>query len=91
MAAGEGGVVMEFNLFTLRRKLEIEKWREYTWEEVARSAGVHPNTVYNLAANRSKRVDVETLGKLDNYFIGEGLDIGPGDLFVFKPAEPAQS
>ncbi len=80
---------MEFNLFTLRRKLEIEKGREYTWEEIARAAGVHPNTVYNLAANRSKRVDVETLAKLANYFIREGMDIGPGDLFQFKPAEEA--
>lgn len=83
---GTGGkIIMESNLFTLRRQLEIARGEECTWATIAAGAGLHPHTVYDLAANRSKRVEMETLAKLLNFFRDEGLNVGPGDLFVTRP------
>lgn len=76
---------MNFNLFTLRRRLEILKGKAISWTEVARLTGLHQNTIYNLADNRTRRVDLETLESLLTYFRTEGLDIGISDLFVLSP------
>ncbi len=80
---------VEPNLYELRKRLELRKGRDVTWEEVATAADLNPNTVYNLAAKRSKRVDFETLTKLYNYFRAEGLEITPGDLLTVEEVEAA--
>ncbi len=78
-----------FPLLALRQRLETEKGAEIGWVEIARAANLNPNTVYNLAANRSKRVAFETLTKLYNYFRAEGLEITPGDLLTVEEVEAA--
>jgi transcriptional regulator with XRE-family HTH domain len=80
---------VQFNLFTLRRKLEIAKGHEMTWEEIATQADLHPNTLYNLAANRSKRVDLNTIEKLLDYFNREGVVTSVADLFAVAEVETA--
>lgn len=86
MPPTQGGVIMDLDLFTLRRRLEILKGEEVPWAVIAEGAGLHPNTVYDLAENRSKRVAIDTLNKLLNYFREQGLDVGPGDLWIMKSA-----
>lgn len=83
---GERRVRVEFNIWGLRKQLELLLGHELTYEEIARGAGVHPNTIYNLAANRSLRVDMRTIEGLLNYFRREGLEVGIEDLIVVKEA-----
>lgn len=81
------GIKVKFNLFRLRRQLEIEKGHSLTWEDVAKGAGLHINTIYGLSTNSSKRIDIRTMEKLIEYFKKEGLPVGPGDLFTFGEEE----
>ncbi len=85
----EGRYKVKFDLVRLRKRLELQEGRNYTWDEIADGAGLHINTVYGLANNNSKRVDVRTMEKLINYFKREGLDVGPGDLFALEPTAEA--
>ncbi len=80
----KGGAKVKFNLFTLRRLLEIEKGESLTWNDVADGADLNINTIYGMANNTSKRVDVRTMEKLIDYFNREGLEVGPGDLFALE-------
>lgn len=73
---------MRFNLFVLKQQLEIYKGREYSWEEIARKAGLHGHTVRGMADNKKKGADLETLQKIILFFRGEGLNISINDLIV---------
>lgn len=84
----QGGLVMRFNLFALHKQLELAKGQKYAWTDIARATGLHHNTLYNLADNRTRRVDLGTLEKVLAYFQQEGLTIEAGDLFTVT-TEPA--
>lgn len=75
--------IIKFNLFALKRKLELHRNKSYTWREIAHATGVHFNTLYNMANNKTGGIDLKILAKLFDYFRGEGLDINPLDLFLF--------
>jgi DNA-binding Xre family transcriptional regulator len=83
----EGDVTIQFNLFILRRQLEIAKGTELTWDQIARQAGVHPNTLYSLASNKSKGITLATMEALVAFFRSQGMEINPGDLFTMRVAE----
>jgi DNA-binding CsgD family transcriptional regulator len=83
----KSGVKIVFNLYILRKRLELLKEQDYTYERIAREAGIHPNTVYNLAANRSKRIDISTVKSLLNYFRRQGMQIGIQDLILVTEEE----
>lgn len=89
MTTKHEGVKVNFNLFALRRMLELEKNRSYTWEDIADGAGLHINTIYGMSGNTSKRVDLRTMAKLINFFNREGLEVGPGDLFTLEEINEA--
>jgi hypothetical protein len=74
-----------FRLGQVRRDFQAKKGRDYTWQEVAEGAGLHVNTVYDIASNRATRVDLATLGCLVDFFHNEGMPIGVGDLFETVP------
>lgn len=84
MASQKGRSVVQFNLLDLKRKLELAKGRRYRLDEIAQAAALHPNTLYGMSSNTSKRVDLNTLAKLLDFFNDEGLTINPGDLFVVE-------
>lgn len=79
---------LAFNLFTLKRELEINKQREYTWREIAHATSVHHNTLYNIANNKTRRVDMDTMAALLTFFANEGMPITPADLFIVEPSTP---
>ena len=76
------GAGVGFNLFELRQRLELAHGRRYSWDEIAEKSGLHPHTLYNLSGNKSKRVDMTTLGALLRFFRGEGMPITFNDLFT---------
>jgi hypothetical protein len=78
------GIAVESNLFALKRELELKKGRAYTWGEIADAANLNPNTVYGLANNKSQGIRYDTMAALLEFFRGEGLEIGAGDLFTVK-------
>ena len=73
-----------FNLFDLKQNLEKHRGKEMSWAEVGRRSGVHPNTLTAIQLGRARRVDLETLEKLYNFFHAEGMPIVPGDLFKLE-------
>lgn len=73
---------MKFNLFALKRRLELATGKPYTWQQIAYQTDVHFNTIYNLSSNRTRRVDLEILGKLYDFFRREGLEITTADLLT---------
>lgn len=81
------------NLFNLKQQLALLNKREYTWAEIAKTAGLNVRTVTDLAkANGSTRVDLRTLARLLVFFRREGMAVTIADLLVeTDPAADAVS
>jgi len=73
---------VKYNLFSLKRKLAMQKGRPYTWKEISHATKIHTNTLQNLAGNKTARIDLDILAKLLDYFEQEGAPIEPNDLFT---------
>ena len=82
-------MTLNHNLFTLKRQLEIVKRREYTWIHIATATAVHPNTLHNIATNKTRRVDLDIVEKLLAFFAAEGMPVTINDLFTTTTREPA--
>lgn len=82
--ADQGDVVVRFNLFTLKQRLEIQKGEEISWAEMGRRMGLHHNTLHNLADNKTRRVDLETLERLLAFFGSEGMPVTISDLLLVE-------
>ena len=78
---------VRFNLTRLRGRLEAETGKRVSWADIAGDTKLHANTIYNVAYNRTRRVDLATLEELLGFFRGRGLDIGPGDLFELEDSK----
>lgn len=72
----------DINLQQLRLNLQAQKGREYTWIEIADRTDIHTSQLYRYINNDTRRVDLDTLAKLYNFFRSEGLDITIADLFT---------
>jgi len=70
------------NLFTLKRRLEILKQREYSWVEISKATEIHHNTLYNIGSNKTRRVDLDIVEKLLKFFSAEGMPVTINDLFT---------
>jgi hypothetical protein len=75
-------MTINHNLFTLKRQLEIANRKEYTWKQIALDTGVHSNTLYNIATNKTRRLDLDIVEKLLAFFNRENMPITINDLFV---------
>lgn len=82
---------LQYNLFNLKLDLEKSKGRPVTWLEVAEATDIHVNTLYNLARNRTKRLDLEIVTKLVHYFNQEGLQVQVSDLFQWVESDVASA
>ena len=78
-------MTVRMNLYKLRKMLELMHEQNYTWEDIAQGTGLHPNTIYNLAANRRAGVKFRTLAVLLSYFREKGLEVSISDLLVEDP------
>jgi hypothetical protein len=76
---------VRFNLFSLKRQLEIANDRKYTWVEVADGSGLNRKTVERMALNQYRRVDLSTLEGLISFFTNEGMSVDISDLFTLTP------
>lgn len=83
-------MTLNHNLFTLKRQLEIAKRREYTWVQIAAATDVHPNTLHNIATNKTRRVDLDIVEKLLAFFAAEGMPVTINDLFTTNHQEPTR-
>lgn len=73
---------VSYNLFALKRQLEIKKARAYTWRELDKLTGVHYNTLNNMANNKTARIDSAIIGRLLDFFNENDLPITIADLFT---------
>lgn len=81
----------DHNIFALKRRLEIEKGRPYTWVEFEAATGVTTNTFVNMTRNKTRRVDLDILAKIYDYLRAEGMDITPGDFIAVKEEPSTKS
>lgn len=77
---------IEYNLFNLKKQLEIKSQREFSWNEIAERSGVHRNTMLNLANDRTRRIDLDIMARLIDFFASEGMPVTPNDLFIVEKA-----
>lgn len=78
----EEGTKVIFNLFALKRRLELHTGQAYTWKAIAKGAGLHENTLLGMANNDAVMVRLETLGKLTDFFDSQGMPVELSDLLV---------
>lgn len=77
-----------FNIFALKRRLELRTGKAYTLEAMARGIGIHRNTMLNIANNKTERIDLPIVAKIIEYFRREGLRVELQDLFVVTEDTP---
>lgn len=80
-----------FNLANLKRQLEIQNNRAYQWKEMSERTGRHVNTLINLAQNNARRVDLDTLDALIEFFAAEGMTVTYNDLLVRRSVPVAEA
>ncbi len=73
---------IKYNLFALKRQLELKTDRSFTWKEIADAAKAHPNTLQNMAGNKTARIDMGVVAGLIDFFNYNGLPITLSDLFT---------
>ena len=53
-------------------------------EEIASAVNAHPNTLQNIAGNKTARVDTHVMAGLLDFFAAQGMPITVADLFVIS-------
>jgi hypothetical protein len=75
-------MTIKYNLFALKRQLEIQNSRPYSWKEISAATGIHRNTLQNLAGNKTARSDLGILAALLDFFAAEGMPVTVDQLFT---------
>jgi transcriptional regulator with XRE-family HTH domain len=83
-------ITVQYNLFTLKKQLEIAKQRSYSWSELAERSGLNRKTVERIAQNKYQRADFATLEALLEFFHEEGMPVGIQDLLTVTFEERGQ-
>lgn len=78
---------IKYNLFALKRQLELKTGRSYTWKEIADAAQAHPNTLQNIAGNKTARIDMGVVAGLIDFFNENGLPVTLSDLFIVNVSD----
>ena len=74
--------IIKYNLFALKRQLELKNNKAYTWKEIADAARAHPNTLQNIAGNKTARIDMHVVAGLIDFFKQEGLPVLLTDILL---------
>lgn len=75
---------IDFNIKQLVRQLEVQNNRDYKIQDIAKLSGINRFTIGSLLDEEQQQEAItrKTMGRLLAFFRSEGLDVGPGDLFV---------
>lgn len=79
---------IKYNLFMLKRQLEMHKGKSYSWQEISHTTGVHFNTLHNIENNKTRRLDLDIVAKLLDFFAAEGMPVSVDDLFLVSNEPP---
>jgi DNA-binding Xre family transcriptional regulator len=66
----------------LKEIAEPERWNPHN---LAEATGLSYTTVWGIWQNRTRRADLDTIGKL-----ADALKVAPGDLIMYAPPDQAQ-
>lgn len=73
---------VEPNADTLRRKLGLEKGRDYSWRQISEETGINYNVLLRFVRGQVRSVQYEVLAKLLDWFRAQGMQVEPGDFFT---------
>jgi hypothetical protein len=79
---GASVITVEFNLITPLSELQKKNHRVYTYADIANVSGLTRQGVRRLLTQGTKQVEVDTLGKLLDFFASEGMPVTLNDLFT---------
>lgn len=77
--------VIRSNLFNLLQEIEKRNNRKYPWAVISRRiqrSRQATEALFMGEQSKDSYIKYGTMGHLLEFFRAEGLDIGPGDLFV---------
>ena len=69
--------MIKFNLKVLIAQYEVRTGERLSYRELSRLTGINKNSINAIAANQARRLDLDTLERLCDFFECE-----PGDLIV---------
>lgn len=72
--------MIRFNLNVIIARHEQDTGRRWSFTALSKATGLNKNSINSIARNKSRRVDLNTLNALCNFFGCE-----PGDLFEYIP------
>jgi len=78
--------MIRFNLNVIIAQHEQDTGRRWSYTALAEATGLNKNTIGAIATNKSRRVDLDTLNALCNFFGCE-----PGALFEYIPPSQEES
>ena len=73
---------VKFTFLEKVNKLEQATKHRYTYVEISDKSGLSRHTVRKLMTGKTRAVDLDTLGKLLDFFVAEGMPVTVGDLFA---------
>lgn len=73
---------VELNYVQLLQDLESKTKRRYKYTEIALISGLSRQTVTKLFTGKAQAIDLDTIGKLLDFFASEGMPITLNDLFT---------
>ena len=84
---------MEITVNVMAKVNELEQLhhRRYTYTDIADATGLSRHTVRKWLTGEVKAIDLESLGKLLDFFAAEGMPVTIAELFTVTPVTPDES
>lgn len=74
--------MIRLNLWEVKKRLEMEKGRDYTITEMAEGMGLNYSGLHKAMNGKSEAIHFDTLYKMLSYFRREGLNLQLPDLIT---------
>lgn len=78
---------ISFNLHKPLSELEAQKGR-YSFAQISASSGITRQGIRRLLKEPTRQIDIDTIGKLLDFFAAEGMPITISDLFTVTQEPP---
>lgn len=80
--------IVQFNLLSTLHRLEERRARRYTYQDIASVAGLNRQNIRHLLKSPPRRIDMDTLAALLDFFAAEGMPVTIDQLFTVTEQPP---